>query len=155
MQKYLIVAVISLIFSVALFRGVCAQGTPEGAYRAVQAAIAKGDLDEAAKYMTGAKKDELQKMRSKPGYDEAQMIKLLQKMMPGDVKINGQNIKGGHAVLELSGMADNWLKPGTMEANYGRALFAEENGTWKMEKENWSNQPFEKWSAEDKAAFKL
>jgi hypothetical protein len=155
MKKYVLLATLALLFALSLPLIARAQETPSAAYMAMQAAMKRGNLDEMAKYMTSAKKTELDAMRKKPDYNEEKLIKLLQMMNPSNLKIERQDSKGDKVILVLSGMAENWLKPGTMEPNYGRALFVKENGEWKMDKENWSNQPYEKWSSGDRAPFEL
>ncbi len=56
-------------------------------------------------------------------------------------------------MLDLTGTGG---MPGeTAGKQYGNALFLYEDGTWKLDKEYWSNQPYSEWSPGKLSSYEI
>lgn len=106
-----------------------ASKSPEAdTYRAMQKAVAAGDLTALKKTMDAKRAKQIDQ-----DPNAKKMIELIKMMSPTDVKILKLAETGDTAVLTVSGMMDGKAQSGTVK-------LTKEGGAWKVSEESWRGQ---------------
>lgn len=127
----------TFVLLLALPFAAMAQEDPEAVYSKMHKALLASNVDEALKYSTEARRQELSSL---PQAQKVATVQLIAKMLPQTYSIAGTNIApdGKTAELRASGQAPA-LMGGKPETNYGVILFVKEKNEWKVDKSEWSN----------------
>ena len=110
---------------------------PEAVYAKFHRAVMAGDLAEMLRYGPAQRRAEMQSM-SASTRDAA--LKMAQFMMPRAFTLQRKTVRanGRAATLIVSGP---WQGQGQrLETMYGTVLMLQENGEWKVDESNWSNE---------------
>ncbi len=108
-----------------------AQDSPSAEYLKYVAAISTArSIKDLTPFISAPKLKELDAM---PPSQQEQCLKFMQTVTAKNVKVDSEKIEGNRATLAVSGTDACGGGPTT-----GTVLMVKENGTWKLEKENWT-----------------
>ena len=110
--------------------------TPEQVYAKYVKAIKKGDFNKMTSYITKKNRDKMLKSSEK---EKKMGMAMIQSLSPISYKIDKKEIKGNKAVLHLSGQENPKFATSKDGKTFGEVILLNENGHWKIEKENWSS----------------
>ena len=116
---------------------VFAADEPEVVYGRFHRAIAAADLDEAGKHSIAARRAELASMSQ--AQREAQ-IKMMSMMLPRAFSVMSKNVTGQSARLVVTGPGRPMIEGAAPQQMYGQIRMASENGEWKVDEVNWSDE---------------
>ncbi len=131
-------ALLCLILGLAVSPAFAAPGkdfesTPQAkVYRANQKAIAAGDYEAYKKTMSSEALKEMDAQTKAMGKQPKDIMELIKMMSPTDIKIIDVKVDGKKATIAVTGKSDG-------QAMKGSAALVEENGQWKIGKQDWSN----------------
>ncbi len=121
---------------------------PEAVYARFHRAAMAGDLDEMLKYGPAQRRAEMQGLS---GAHREAALKMVQLMMPLAFKLERKTVNpNGRATLIVSGPTDDVVRG--KQTVYGIIKMLMENGEWKVDESNWSDQKPEILSAPKPAA---
>ena len=127
---------VALIFMLLPFVTVAAD-EPEAVYSKFHRAVMAGDLAEMLKYAPAQRRAEIQGMSAST---KDATLKMIQFMMPRAFALQAKTVQanGRGATLVVSGP---WAEEGQrLQTMYGTVRMVLENGEWKVDESNWSNE---------------
>ncbi len=135
-QRIGLVALLSLGVAMASFAagaGKDLEATPQArAYRSLLKAIDAGDYEAYKKCMMADAAKDIDGQVKQMGKTPKETMEFFKVMEPTDIKFTGLDVKGKKATLMATGKQGGEMNKGTID-------LAEENGQWKIGKQDWSN----------------
>lgn len=112
-----------------------AQDSPEAVYANLHRAALAGNLYEMMQYATEARKREI---GAQPAAGD--VAKLISAMMPRSYNVTGTTISPDGATAQLRALGTGAFLGQTQQL-HGTVNFLKENGAWKVDRWEWSDQP--------------
>lgn len=110
------------------------ESTPQvKVYRANQKAIADANYEAYKKTMSSEALKEMDAQTKAMNKSPKEIMEFMKMMSPTDVKVLDVKVDGKHAIVAVTGKSDGQVMKGS-------ANLVEENGQWKMGKQEWSNK---------------
>jgi len=109
------------------------ESTPQvKSYRALLAAMQKGDFEAYKKCMMKEAGPQMEKQAKEMGKSPKEVLSFMAMMTPTNITFTSVKVEGKKATLAATGKLDNEMNKGTIE-------MAEEDGQWKVGHQSWTN----------------
>jgi hypothetical protein len=140
-MRILIRTTAALLLAALVCSPVLAAGKPKDlkatpqvkAYRALLKTVDAGDYEAYKKGMAEESARGMDQQMKEMGMEPAKGMAFLKAMSPTDLKFTSLKVDGKKATLLATGKSGG-------EMNYGTVDLVEENGQWKVAKQNWTNK---------------
>lgn len=110
------------------------EATPQAkAYRVLLKAVDDGDYEGYKKAMVAEASKSIDEQTKEMGMTPKKAMEFMKAMAPTDVKLTDLKVDGKKATLSATGKSEG-------ETNWGTIELAEENGTWKVGHQSWTNK---------------
>ena len=107
--------------------------TPQGkVYRANEKAVATGNYEGYKKTMSAESLKQMDAQTKEMKKTPKEILEFMKVVSPTDVKITDLKVDGKKATLSVTGKSDGQAMKGSVD-------MVEENGQWKVGKQEWSN----------------
>ena len=110
------------------------EATPQAkAYRALLKTVEAGDYEAYKKAMASDSAKTMDQQLKDSGMDAKKAMAFLKAMSPTDLKLTSLKVDGKKATLVAKGKMDGEMNTGTID-------LLDENGSWKVVKQSWTNK---------------